>query len=192
MELKNFFPLLPGFPGEYTWTQIKLLLLYASLIAYSFLLFQLSVLQEYCLFTLSINWWLGLCIYGMLHSYVLVASYYQLAKHNKPIGDPQVTAAVFDAPRALVAAIAMYYFDVLTWRILGIYFYTASNPDYLTLLNQNCSRLGYRGFVQDKMYEFLVTCQHGFQLQFAFALIEYIIFPMKHKLRKWQQRQNNQ
>ena len=191
MDFKtSIWCLLPGFPGRYTWTQVVLLSSYTCLLALSFTLFTLSIEHQYCIYPLPVKTWMALCLVGLGLSSQLVFSYFFLLGNRRPIGDPRIWASIFDAPRFWVSLIACYFYSNLSIRILFIYLYTLPYPEYAELLDKGLSRSGYYGFTETRLFSFLDQCQTAFIFQFIIALIEYIIFPQRHKLMEWINQRN--
>lgn len=183
--------LLPGFPGRYTWTQVILISSYICLLGLSFTLFTLSIEHEYCIYALAVKTWMALCFVGLVLSSQLVFSYFFLLGNRRPLGDARTWATIFDAPRFWVSLIACYFYSNLSIRILFIYLYTLPYPEYGELLDKGLSRTGYYGFTETRLLFFLEQCQFAFILQFIFALIEYIIYPQRHKIMEWLNQQRN-
>jgi hypothetical protein len=177
--------LLPGFPGRYTWTQVILVSSYICLFGLSFTLFTLSIEHEYCIYPLAVKTWMALCFVGLVLSSQLVFSYFFLLGNRRPLGDARTWASIIDVPRFWISLIACYFYSNLSIRILFIYLYTLPYPQYAELLDQGLSRSGYYGFTETRLLSFLNECQLAFQIQFIFALFEYILLPMRHKIMEW-------
>jgi hypothetical protein len=188
--LSEVFCLLPGFPGRYSKTQILLLGAYLILLLNTTVMFLLSLQHLYGIYNLTIVTWLILSIIGLILSGFLSVSYVVMISCNSaPIGNIQMFAVIFDAPRLWLAGSALIFYNHLVVTMLFIYLYTKDYPDYVAQLNQGLSLTGYHGFVESRVIDFLEQCQLSFKLQFVLLSIESIIYPNKNKIKDWMKQQ---